>query len=104
MNENGYSVVETILSVVIIMLLCGTLIPISYTMKTNLHHKKLEVFAAETAYEGVKISHYQGINEGTKTIEGVAYHWSFDGQRICVTFQNSKGNRTKCIDANGKVL
>ncbi|KOS68075.1 hypothetical protein AEA09_05575 [Lysinibacillus contaminans] len=104
MNENGYSFVETILSVVIIMLLCGTLIPISYTMKTNLHHKKLEVFAAETAYEGVKISHYQGINEGTKMIEGVAYHWSFDGQQICVTFQNTKGNRTKCINANGEVL
>ena len=104
MNENGFSLVETILAVVIIMLLCGTLIPISYSMKTNLYHKKLEVFAAETAYEGLKISHHQGINEGTKMIEGVPYHWIFDGQQICVSFQNSKENRTKCINAIGKVL
>ncbi|MFB7158915.1 MULTISPECIES: hypothetical protein [unclassified Lysinibacillus] len=30
MNESGYSFVETILSVVIVMLVCTTLIPISY--------------------------------------------------------------------------
>lgn len=103
MNENGYSLVETILGVVIMMMLCGTLIPISYTMKTNLYHKKLEVFAAETAYEGVKISHHQGVNEGTKIIDGVTYHWRFDGQQICVAFQNLKGNRLNCMNANGKV-
>lgn len=104
MNEHGFSLVETILAVVIIMMLCGTLIPISYTMKTNLSHKKLEVFAAETAYEGLKMSRYQGVNEGAKTIEGVAYHWLFDGQQICVTFQNSKESRSTCINATGKAL
>lgn len=104
MNEKGYSLVETILAVVIIMLICSTLLPISYTMKTNLHHKKLEVFAAETAYEGLKMSHYQGISEGTKTIEGVPFYWIFDGQQICVSFKNSKENRTTCINATGEVL
>lgn len=104
MNEKGYSLVETILALVIIMLLCGTLIPISYTMKTTLYHKKLEVFAAETAYEGLKISRHQGVNEGTKMIEGVPYHWVFDGQQICVSFKNSKENRTTCISSTGKVL
>lgn len=104
MNENGYSLVETILGIVILMMLCGSIIPISYTMKTNLYHKKLEVFAAETAYEGLKISFHQGINEGTKIIEDVTYHWRFDGQQICVSFLNLKEQQTKCIDANGKVL
>lgn len=104
MNENGYSLVETILAVVIIMLICGTLLPISYTMKTNLYHKKLEVFAAETAYEGLKMSNYQGISEGTKMIEGVSFNWVFDGQQICVSYQNSKESRTTCINATGKVL
>ena len=103
MNENGYSLVEAFLGVVIIMMLCGTLLPISYTMKTNLYHKKLEVFAAETAFEGVKISHYQGVNEGTNMIEGVTYHWRYDGQQICVRFRNLKENRTMCMNANGKV-
>lgn len=103
MNEKGYSLVETILGVVIMMMLCGTLIPISYTMKTNLYHKKLEVFAAETAYEGVKTSHHQGIYEGTKMIEGVTYHWRFDGQQICVSYRNLEENRTKCMNESGKV-
>lgn len=104
MNEHGFSLVETILSVAIMMLLCGTLIPVSYTMKTNLYHKKLEVFATETAYEGLKIYHVKQIHEGTKVIEGVVYHWTFDGQQVCVTFENTKEDRQKCIDATGKVL
>ena len=104
MNENGYSLVETILGIVIIMLLCGSIIPISYTMKTNLYHKKLEVFAAETAYEAMKIRYHQGINEGMKIVEDVTYHWRFDGEQICVRFSNLNEKRTKCIDANGKLL
>lgn len=54
MNESGYSFVETILGVGILMILCTSLIPISYTMKTNLANKKMELIAAETAYEGLK--------------------------------------------------
>lgn len=104
MNAKGYSLTETVLSVMIIMLLCGTLIPISYTMKTNLYHKKLEVFAVETAYEGLKRSQHQHINEGVKIIEGVAYQWVFDGQQICVNFENTKESRRTCISTAGKVL
>ena len=104
MNENGYSLVETILGIVIMMLLCGTIIPISYTMKMNLYQKKLEVFAAETAYEGVKISYHQGKNEGIKIIENVTYHWRFDGEKICVSFSSLGEKQTKCIDTFGKVL
>ena len=104
MNDHGYSLVETILGIVIMMMLCGTIIPISYTMKTNLYQKKLEVFAAETAYEGMKISYHQGMNEGTKIIENVTYHWRFDGEKICVSFLNLDEKQMKCIDVNGKVL
>lgn len=104
MNAKGYSLTETVLSVMIIMLLCGTLIPISYTMKTNLYHKKLEVFAVEIAYEGLKRSQHQHINEGVKIIEGVAYQWAFDGQQICVNFENTQESRRICISTAGKVL
>lgn len=103
MNESGYSFVETILSVVIIMLLCTTLLPVSYTMKTNLYNKKLEVIAAETAYEGLK--RYRDLQqlEGMRTIEGVTYSWFFDEQKICVTFNNTRELRQKCIQLEGEI-
>lgn len=103
MNETGYSFVETIVSVVILMVLCTTIIPLSYTMKTNLYNQKLEVIAAETAYEGLQ--HYRDLQQakGVKTIEKVDYYWLFDGQSICVTFQNASEQRQKCIQQTGEV-
>ncbi|MFJ7666074.1 hypothetical protein ACIQXI_03140 [Lysinibacillus sp. NPDC097195] len=103
MNESGYSFVETIVAIVILMVLCTTIIPISYTMKTNLYNQKLEVIAAETAFEGLK--QYRDLQqaEGVKTIEKVDYYWLFDGQRICVTFQNATELRQKCIQHTGEV-
>jgi len=102
LNESGYSFVETILSVVIVMLVCTTLIPISYTMKTTLYNKRLEVIAAETAYEGLKQYRYLQQTEGTKTIENIEYQWSFNGQGICVSFQNTRELRKKCIQLTGE--
>ena len=103
MNEKGYSFVETILSVFIFMLLCTTIIPISYTMKTNLYNQKLEVVAAETAYEGLKQYQFLQQVEGVRTIDEVSYHWLFDGQGICVTFQNTRELRQKCIQQTGEI-
>ncbi|MEK5332318.1 MULTISPECIES: hypothetical protein [unclassified Lysinibacillus] len=103
MNETGYSFVETIVSVFIIMILCSTLIPISYTMKTNLYNKRLEVAAAETAYEGLKQYLFLQQVQGIRTVDEVNYHWLFDGQGICVTFQNTKEQRQKCIQQTGEI-
>lgn len=103
MNESGYSFVETILSIVIVMLLCTTLIPISYLMKSTLYNKKLEVIAAETAYEGLKRYRYLQQTEGTNTVENVDFQWSMNGQGICVSFQNTRELRKKCIQLTGEV-
>jgi len=103
LNESGYSFVETILSIGIFMLLCTSLLPISYTMKTNLSNKKLEVIAAETAYEGLKEYLHSRQQEGLKTIENVDFHWIFEEQEICVTFQNTREIRKKCIQLTGEV-
>jgi len=103
LNESGYSFVETILSIGIFMLLCTSLLPISYTMKTNLSNKKLEVIAAETAYEGLKEYLHSRQQEGSKTIGNVDFHWIFEEQEICVTFQNTREIRKKCIQLTGEV-
>jgi len=103
LNESGYSFVETILGVGILMILCTSLIPITYTMKTNLANKKMELVAAETAYEGLKQYLAIQVTEGTRTIEQVAYHWIVDEQQVCVEFQNLQEPRQKCIQVTGEV-
>lgn len=103
MNESGYSFVETILAIGILMLLCCSLLPITYTMKTNLTNKKLEMIAAETAYEGLKLFQAVQQSEGTRTIEQVDYQWVFNGQEICVRFHNTHEPRQKCLQFTGGV-
>ncbi|KPN96109.1 hypothetical protein [Lysinibacillus sp. ZYM-1] len=103
MNESGYSFVETILAFGILMLLCSSLLPITYTMKTNLTNKKLEMIAAETAYEGLKLFQAVQQSEGTRTIEQVDYQWVFNGQGICVRFHNAHEPRQKCLQFTGGV-
>ncbi len=85
------------------MILCTSLIPITYTMKTNLANKKMELVAAETAYEGLKQYLAIQVTEGTRTIEQVAYHWIVDEQQVCVEFQNLQEPRQKCIQVTGEV-
>ncbi|XKO53989.1 hypothetical protein ACI2WT_14440 [Lysinibacillus fusiformis] len=101
MNESGYSFVESILAMGILMLLCGSLLPISYTMKTNLMNKKMEMIAAETAYEGMKLFQAVQQTEGTRIIEEVEYQWMFNGEEICVRFHNILKQRQKCILLTG---
>ncbi|WP_155591546.1 hypothetical protein [Lysinibacillus cavernae] len=103
MNESGYSFVETILAMGILMLLCTSLSPITYTMKTNLSNKKQEMIAAETAYEGLKRYHIGRQTEGSRTIDQVDYQWVFDGQEVCVRFHNTCELRKKCIQLIGEV-
>lgn len=102
MNESGYSFAETILAMGIFTLLCTLLLPITYTMKTSLLNKKLEMIAAETAYEGIKQYQAKQQTEGSRTIEQVEYHWIFDGQDVCVRFQNTRELRQKCINVSGE--
>lgn len=49
-------------------------------MKSTLYNKKLEVIAAETAYEGLKRYRYLQQTEGTNTVENVDFQWSMNGQ------------------------
>lgn len=72
-------------------------------MKTNLYNKRLEVAAAETAYEGLKQYLFLQQVQGIRTVDEVNYHWLFDGQGICVTFQNTKEQRQKCIQQTGEI-
>lgn len=97
LNEEGISFVETLLTVVILFTIASTIIPISSHFKTNLYDKKLELHASEVAYEAVKMVLHDQRLSGIKEIDQVKYYWSFDGQQICVEFNNSKEVKTKCI-------
>lgn len=103
-NEKGISFAETLLTVVIFFTIASTLIPVSYQLKTTLYNKKLDMFASEVAYEGVKEALQTSITSGRRQIEEVDFYWNYNGSIICVDYKNiNKKELRKCIDQTGEI-
>lgn len=102
MNTKGNSFVETLLTILIIFTVAGSLIPLSYHMKTTLYKQKLELHASETALLAAKLMKNQSIRNGYNVIENVEYYWTYDNQKICVEYNNLTGVSMKCINQNGE--
>lgn len=93
---------ETLLTVVIVLIITGSLVPLTYKLKATLYNQKLELHASETAFEAAKLIQSKYVFSGTNSIEQNEYHWTYDGEQICVQFNNLSGERVKCINSNGE--
>lgn len=97
LNSEGISFAETLLTVVIVFILAGTLLPFSYHLKETLYNQQLELHASETALEIAKRLQTESLKSGVKTIDEIDYHWIYDGQKICVKYRNGDEEKQKCI-------
>ena len=64
MNEGGYSWPEAILTLTIVMIIFGTLLPLASSMTSKLQMKKAQMYAAETAFQGAIYFKAYGLMEG----------------------------------------
>lgn len=96
-NEKGYSWPESILSLVIITVIFGTLLPLYSHMSSRLEVKRLGMHAAESAYHGAILYRAYGMVAGTNRIEKTLYNWSVDSEGICVTYHYIEKKFEKCI-------
>ena len=101
LNCKGVAFVETLLTVAIILIISGALLPLSYHLKSTLYNEKLELYASETALEAAKLIMVQTLHSGSKTIERNEFQWMYEGNEICVRYQNLDGEQVKCINQNG---
>lgn len=97
MKHNGFSFVETCLSVVIFFVIIGAMIPLSYQLKTTRDSFKLEYYASEVAFEGAKMINEQGVTSGTKKIDNIQFDWNYYGDKLCVTYKIINSTKKKCI-------
>lgn len=103
LNCKGITLVESLLTIAIILMITGTLIPLSYQMYSTLINKKMELHASITAYEAAKKILNEGSNSGVMNIESNVYRWNYEDSKICVHFTNLHGERTKCINEIGEI-
>ncbi|RUL56959.1 hypothetical protein [Lysinibacillus antri] len=103
LNYKGITLVETLLTLVILFTIASTLIPLSYRMYSTLYNKQLELYASETAYEAAKVILHENHFSGVNTIDHNQFNWDYDGEKICVEFKNLNGERKKCISQIGEI-
>lgn len=100
-NEKGMSFIDSILTLAAIVIFIS-FFPIITHMRHSLYLKKCHLHASEVALEGVTIAMENGKNNGEKTIDGVHYQWTFDGEAICVHFHVFDEERMKCVNREGE--
>ena len=97
MNDKGYSWPEALLTLTIVMVIFGTLLPFASFITSDLQAKKSGMYAAETAYQGALSYRAYGMIEGTRQVDGIAYDWMVDTDAICVSYEPADKVVRKCI-------
>ena len=98
MDEKGYSWPETMLTLTIVIIIFGTLLPLATKLTTVLYNKEQSMRATETAYQGSILYNTYGINEGTRSVEGSSYNWLIEREAICVTYLVDDKAAIKCVN------
>ncbi|MGN7479424.1 pilus assembly FimT family protein [Solibacillus silvestris] len=97
MGQQGITLVETLLAVVILFFLSSTIIPLTYNMKQQIAVQKVQAHAAEAAFIGaLKYARY-GEYSGIQQIDDTLFSWVYDGSHICVMFEADGLEEELCV-------
>ena len=97
MNQEGLTLVETLLAVVILFFLSSTIIPFTYNMKQQIAIQKVQAHAAEAAFIGAMKYKRFGQSAGVQQIDGVQLQWSYDENQVCVQYDNNEKEEELCV-------
>lgn len=97
MSQEGLTLVETLLAVVILFFLSSTIIPLTYNMKQQIAIQKVQAHAAEAAFIGAMKYTRHGQTTGIQQIDKVQFQWFYDGQQICVHYDHNEREEELCV-------
>ena len=86
------------MSLFIVMLLFGTVLPAAQHLQHSLHSKKERLVAYETMHEGAKEMKASGSQQGQRQVDGVVYEWEI-AESICVSYRDYRNiGKTVCLE------
>lgn len=94
-GEEGYSLLESIVGIQIMLLLIGLIIPMHYKMDVVLEKKKQDAALAIVQNEASILRSNQ-ILQGTLQLRNVTYDWVWEGNNICISYQEKEEMKTAC--------
>ncbi|TWT09382.1 hypothetical protein FQV28_05755 [Planomicrobium sp. CPCC 101079] len=78
------------LSLAMVFVLFGSLLPVLHGMHEKLQLKRERAAAFETMYEGAIEMQSENAKSGMRTINGTVYHWQMD-THMCASYNTYKG-------------
>ncbi len=96
MNSNqGFSFVETILTVSILLIVFGTLLPLTNRMMVHLAEKRIELHVAITKNQAATALQ-NGMISGVVILDDVVYSWSWSHPKLCVQYMFFEVSNESC--------
>ncbi|TWT26470.1 hypothetical protein FQV30_10170 [Planomicrobium sp. CPCC 101110] len=78
------------LSLAMVFLLFGSLLPVLQGMHEKLQLKRERATAFETMFEGAVQMQSESALRGMRTVNGTVYHWQME-RHMCVSYDNYQG-------------
>lgn len=98
LDEKGLSWAETMLSLLIVFMLFGTLLPTMQKMHQTLDDKHLQAAAYETLHEAAKMMKIYGSASGKRSVNNVDYLWVYSTD-LCVHYENNRAEpKIICVE------
>jgi hypothetical protein len=94
-NNQGFSFVEAILTVSILFIVFGTLLPLSNQMMFQLAEKRVALHVAITKNQAATALQ-NGTNTGVVTIDEMDYYWSWSRPVLCVSYEFFEVSHESC--------
>ncbi|ARJ37429.1 hypothetical protein CSV71_09850 [Sporosarcina sp. P21c] len=97
MNEKGQSWPEAMLSLLVAMVIFGSLIPMANILTSSATGKKQAMIASQTAYQAAILNKASGQVTGSRFHEDLQYDWIVSDSRICVGYEIQQVANHKCV-------
>lgn len=97
LDDKGFSWPETMLSLAMLFMLFGTLLPMMQHLQQSLHAKKERLIAFETLHEAaIEIKGY-GSESGERLAGGTYYRWE-KTEQLCVFYNDFRNTpKQECL-------
>lgn len=96
-NSNGFSWPETILTLSIIFLIAGTLLPFLSHLTVQLEDKKRDYQASIVLHEAVKKYLDSNVGIGSMQIDQVNFSYAINDEQLCVNYEGVREEKNSCV-------
>lgn len=94
LNERGMSWAETMVSLFMVFIIFGSLLPAMLSVQQSLQVKKERVSAFETLHEAAREIHSTGALHGRRSVNGIVYSWEM-ADSLCVDYADFRGQQER---------